>query len=460
MSLPKYPEYKSCKYAALAAIPVHWEPSPLKRVVALVESGVSVNSVDEPAGPDAIGVLKTSCVYDGSFNRSENKAVVAEELDRVACPVKAGTLIVSRMNTPALVGAAGLVEESADNLFLPDRLWQVHFSGAIPKFAHYWTASPSYRAQVQMACAGTSASMQNLSQDEFLRFVLPLPPQDEQTAIAAFLDRETAKIDALIAEQEKLIALLAEKRQATISHAVTRGLNPDAPLRDSGVAWLGEVPEHWEVVRLKHPLAVLTDFTANGSFASLAENVDYLAEGYSRLVRLTDLRENLKNDGIYVSEDAHKFLSKSELFGGEVLIANVGAYAGFACLMPVTEQKSTLGPNMYLMRFDERVASNAYINLCLSSHSLREQLVVAATSTAQPKLNKDDVKGCFLALPPINEQTEILALVLNELALMDGLVEMASHGISLLKERRSALIAAAVTGQIDVRGAITRKEPA
>lgn len=205
----------------LGQVPAHWEASSLKRVVSLIESGVSVNSIDEPAGEDAIGVLKTSCVYSGGFNPAENKTVIIEELERVACPVKADTLIVSRMNTPALVGAAGLAKESAGNLFLPDRLWQVHFSGALPEFAHYWTQTCQYRTQVQMACAGTSASMQNLSQDEFLSFKLPLPPKQEQCTIAAFLKREAAKIDSLASEQWKAISLLSERRAALIAAAVT-----------------------------------------------------------------------------------------------------------------------------------------------------------------------------------------------------------------------------------------------
>lgn len=217
----------------LGQVPAHWEASSLKRVVSLIESGVSVNSIDEPAGEDAIGVLKTSCVYSGEFNPAENKMVIIEELERVSCQVKAGTLIVSRMNTPALVGAAGLAKNSAENLFLPDRLWQVHFYGALPEFAHYWTQTCQYRTQVKMACAGTSASMQNLSQEEFLSFQLSLPPKQEQCAIAAFLERETAKMDALASEQWKAISLLRERRAALIAAAVTgqidvRGL-VDAP---------------------------------------------------------------------------------------------------------------------------------------------------------------------------------------------------------------------------------------
>ncbi|HET7330248.1 restriction endonuclease subunit S [Dyella sp.] len=256
MSLPRYAQYKDSGVAWLGEVPEHWEAAKIKSVIKSIESGVSVNAIDTPASDGSIGVLKTSCVYDGSFRFDENKMVLDEEVDRVACSVKKDAIIVSRMNAPALVGAAGLVKEDRPNLFLPDRLWQIHLEGCAPSFVHYWTLTNLYRSQVEAACSGTSSSMQNLGQDQFRNFWISLPCEDEQFAIAAFLDRETGKIDALIAEQEKLLTLLAEKRQATISRAVTRGLDPNAPMKDSGVPWLGEVPAHWEI----KPLRSCVDF--------------------------------------------------------------------------------------------------------------------------------------------------------------------------------------------------------
>ena len=221
MNLPKYPEYKESGVGSLGEVPSHWSVNKIKTVIRAIDSGVSVNAVDTPAEDQTFGVLKTSCVYDGTFRPEENKAVVQEELGRVACPVEKDAIIVSRMNTPALVGAAGLVKESKPNIFLPDRLWQVHFQFCSPRFVHYWTLSQAYRCQVEIACSGTSSSMQNLGQDQFKSFWIPLPSEDEQVSIAAFLDRETAKIDALIGEQENLLALLRERRSALIAAAVT-----------------------------------------------------------------------------------------------------------------------------------------------------------------------------------------------------------------------------------------------
>ncbi|PLT43942.1 restriction endonuclease subunit S [Paenibacillus sp. FSL W8-1187] len=215
----------------LGEVPEGWEVVKLKSFILKMESGKSVNSIDSPALNGEIGVLKTSCVYSGQFNRGENKIVVPSELHLVSCPVIENTLIVSRMNTPDLVGFAGLALKSEENLYLPDRLWQVHFKGVLPAFIHFWTMTQYYRNQVKVSCSGTSSSMQNLSQNDFRSFVLSVPSTEDQDKIVSHLNIELEKYNALIHQAQKSIALLQERRSALISAAVTgkidvRGLVP------------------------------------------------------------------------------------------------------------------------------------------------------------------------------------------------------------------------------------------
>jgi type I restriction enzyme S subunit len=209
----------------LGEVPAHWEVKPIKFFIEKIESGTSVNAIDEPAQDNQIGVLKTSCVYSGVFNPTENKTVVEQEIDRVTCPVKSDTLIVSRMNTPDLVGATGLVTATAENIYLPDRLWQISFLDANPAFIYYWTQTTVYRAYIKSVCSGTSSSMQNLSQDQFRSFSLGIPGLKEQEKIVSFLISEIAKLDTLTAEAQHGIALLQERRSALISAAVTRKID-------------------------------------------------------------------------------------------------------------------------------------------------------------------------------------------------------------------------------------------
>ena len=206
----------------LGKVPAHWGIAPLKKLIQSIESGTSVNAADIPATIDEFGVLKTSCVYGGTFRPSENKTVMENEVGRLSCPLRPGTLIVSRMNTPDLVGSAGLVEGSYTNLFLPDRLWQVTFStSALTEFLDFWTKTGSYRDQIKIVCAGTSSSMQNIGQDDFRSFVLAIPPLSEQLKIVSLLKNQTTRIDSLVHTSTTAIALLNERRSALISAAVT-----------------------------------------------------------------------------------------------------------------------------------------------------------------------------------------------------------------------------------------------
>lgn len=431
MSLPPYPKYKNSGVAWLGEVPEGWGIVPLKKYIFLIDSGVSVNSIDIPANDLEFGVLKTSCVSSGIFNPIENKTVVQEEVARVSCSVKKDSLIVSRMNTPALVGAAGFVKQDYPCLYLPDRLWQVKFKKIPTGFVYYWTQSKAYRAQVEMACSGTSSSMQNLGQDQFSNFVFSCPPVDEALKIFNFLDRETAKIDALIAEQEKLISLLAEKRQATISHAVTKGLDPSAPMKDSGVAWLGEVPEGWEVGAVKRFFKGFDDRRIPLSASDRGERQgEYPYYGASGVIDFVDdyiFSEEL----VLVSEDGANLLNRSSpiafIARGKYWVNNHAHI-----LKPIDEN---------LVFWSERIEAL--------------DLKPVVTGSAQPKLTADALMNLMISVPPTYKERFDISLFINtETARLDALSSEASRAIALLKERRSALISAAVTGKIDVRSTL------
>lgn len=218
--------------------------------------------------------------------------------------------------------------------------------------------------------------------------------------------------------------------------------------RDTGVEWLGQVPVHWTVCKFAYLKTVLTDFTANGSFASLKERVQYRDEpSYARLVRLTDLRVDLRNeDGVWIDESAYNYLSKSALFGGEFLLANVGAYAGLFYPMPLNKGKCSLGPNMFMAKFDLQRVTHDFMALVGQGQSASSQLFLRArSSSAQPKLNKDDFKSVIIAYPPLDEQTQIARFLDYETARIDALIDKQQQLIALLQEKRQAVISHAVT---------------
>ena len=187
--------------------------------------------------------------------------------------------------------------------------------------------------------------------------------------------------------------------------------------------------------------------TSNGSFKSLRDNVEYLEEGYSRLVRLTDLRVNLENDGIFISEDSHNFLGKSELFGGEILISCVGHYTGFVTKMLFNKGKCSLGPNMYLIRNRIESSDVDYLIYLLNSDLIQSGLKNRINKTTQEKINKDNVKDLQIVKPPLSEQQQIVEYLDEQTQKINKTISIEEKRIELLKEYRQSLISEVVTGK-------------
>ncbi|SCY30779.1 type I restriction enzyme, S subunit [Lachnospiraceae bacterium XPB1003] len=203
-------------------VPADWQIMKVKNIYDYIESGVSVNAGNEPATEGEYGVLKTSSVSKFEFDIQENKSVNRDEMERVGCPVCRNTIIVSRMNTPELVGACGYVEESRDNIFLPDRLWQVHFKEKLNvKYIWYYLRSENIRYYYSSLSMGTSSSMQNISQGDFLNAYIPLPPSDCQDKIVEYLDRNLLKNKKEVLIRKKFIEKLKEYKKSLIYEVVT-----------------------------------------------------------------------------------------------------------------------------------------------------------------------------------------------------------------------------------------------
>ena len=216
-------EMKDSGVEWIGEIPKYWNIGKLKYYWISVESGVSVNAADRPIdNPAQYGVLKTSSVSKFIFNPHEHKQVNNDEYSRVTCPVTADCIIVSRMNTPDLVGACGYVEKTYPNLFLPDRLWQISFkNGVSAKFIWYYLNNKTVRSYISSLSTGTSSTMQNISQGQFGNISVCLPDSNEQKEIIAYLDAKCAEIDGLIAKKEQLVKELESYKKSLIYEVVT-----------------------------------------------------------------------------------------------------------------------------------------------------------------------------------------------------------------------------------------------
>ncbi|HDX8824357.1 restriction endonuclease subunit S [Klebsiella michiganensis] len=283
---------------------------------------------------------------------------------------------------------------------------------------------------------------QSMKFEDFRRLPLLLPPYEEQVKISAFLDHETAKIDNLIEKQKQLIELLKEKRQAVISHAVTKGLNPDVPMKDSGVEWLGEVPEHWEVSKFGYISLVV-----RGGSPRPAGDPTLFNGDYSPWVTVAEIT---KDNEIYL-DSTDTFLTKKgseqcRVFkAGTLLLSNSGATLGVPKILSIDANANDGVVGFELLNIDHEYA---YFYLSTLTTNLRESI---KQGSGQPNLNTDIVKSIAIPIPPEYEIQRIVSFIKETIKLYSSIESGAMEQVKLLQERRTALISAAVTGKIDVR---------
>ena len=288
-----------------------------------------------------------------------------------------------------------------------------------------------------------SSAIGQLSTLQISPYKVALPSYQEQSLISDYLDHETAQIDTLIEKQQTLIQLLKEKRQAVISHAVTKGLNPDAPMKDSGVEWLGEVPEHWKVAKLK--------FYTNQIVDGAHFTPTYTDKGIPFL-RVTDIH----NDSIdmnsikYIPRHEHEALIKRcNPQKGDLLLSKNGTI-GIPKVID-WEWEFSIFVSLCLIKFKETLTSH-YAEYFFKSHEIKEQISGLVKQSTVINLHLDKIQNFWFAIPPVSEQHETVNVLNTKIEKFDGLIGKAEKAIQLMQERRTALISAAVTGKIDVRG--------
>lgn len=294
-----------------------------------------------------------------------------------------------------------------------------------------------------------------LPSDAFNEFILPIPPLNEQAAIAAFLDSETAKINILVKEQRHLIRLLKEKRQSVISHAITKGLNPNAPMKDSCVEWLGKVPTHWIVTNAGRYLRILSGF----AFPSEGFSTN---SAHTRLLRGVNVGVGRVrwDETVFWSRSPNDGLSAFELSEGELVIGMDRPWISEGVRIAKLSQADT--PCLLLQRVaslrPDKCLDVDYLQLLLSNSAFVDFFTPDMTGVSVPHLSPSQISAFPVPLPPVDEQRAIVAYVQTKALEADRLIASAEEVITLLVERRSALIFAAVTGKFDVRGA-TKVKP-
>ena len=306
-----------------------------------------------------------------------------------------------------------------------------------------WWVLPTYKYQLDAIATGST--FEAVSAEEVANLKFPLPTIVEQQKIANFLDHETTQIDTLIAKQEKLIELLKEKRQAVISHAVTKGLNPNVSMKDSGVEWLGQVPEHWTV----KPNKYLLDFVTSGSRGW----AQYYADTGSLFFRIA----NLTRDTIEPKLESLQFVEppqgsegeRSKIKVGDLLIS-ITADLGSVCVADTSIGNGYVSQHIALCR-PQKLYDSRWLAYYILSDTAKEQLLGSGYGGTKIQLSLEDIKELVVVVPSQEEQREIANYINDKLNQFEHLINQAYKFVGTLRERRITLISSAVTGKIDVR---------
>lgn len=432
MSFRAYPEYKPSGFDWLPEVPAHWVDRKIARDIPFVVGWTPPSGKDEYYDGDLPWVTIAD-MTQMSVEDTKSKISHLAVQDKGAKVVPAGSMLFSFKLSVGKIAFLTIDSYTNEAIagFLPcGPLDLEYWKYAAPEFIPRYGRENIYGATL-------------LNQELISSVRFSAPARAEQTQIARFLDHETARIDALIEEQQRLIELLKEKRQAVISHAVTKGLDPTVPMKDSGVEWLGEVPAHWERKRLKN----ISPFITVGIVVNPS---DYVAEEGLPFIYGGEVKEGLievdKARKISLKDSLRN--RKTMLEAGDIVTMRVG-YPGLTAVVPPECEGGNCASVMLVKRggFDSR-----WLCAVMNSRLVRQQVEVVQYGAAQKQFNIADAIEFWMFKPPFSEQATIAEFVEEQSSIFDELMAESENSMALLQERRSALISAAVTGKIDVRG--------
>ncbi|MGS3153221.1 restriction endonuclease subunit S [Aeromonas sanarellii] len=438
-----YSEYRDSGIVWFGKVPIAWSWTALKRVVSaerpitygIVQAGPNIEDgipyvrptdmTDEDGIKEGIELLKTSDEIAKNYRRS-----MVDSGD-IICSI--GPSFGKLMIVPDSLRGANLTQGTARVAIAINHDTRYFF---------WCLRSLSSYQQWESSIGGATFRALNLG--PLADTLVPLPPIKEQSLIAAFLDYETARIDRLIAQQQRLIELLIEKRQAVISHAVTKGLNPDAPMKDSGVEWLGQVPKHWIVAGFKKYIEPIVDY--RGKTPTKTESGVFLVT--ARNIKNGSIDYHLSEE--FISEDDYEeVMRRGKPKLGDVLFTTEAPLGEVA---QVDNESIALAQRIIKFRGLRDILDCSYLKLFIQSTEFQHGLMTFATGSTALGIKSDRLGYLKQLVPPISEQTQIVEVVAKHAMQFGKLIDIANKAIQLMQERRTALISAAVTGKIDLRG--------
>ena len=435
--LKPYMEYKESGSRWLSTVPSHWGVQKLRT---LIRSRNERNRPDLPL----LSVAREKGVFVRSLtDADENHNVIPEDLTNYKV-ARSGCLVINKMK--AWQGSMGIAP--VDGIVSPAYfVYDLDISNRL--FGQALLRSKPYVAHFGQASDGVRVGQWDLTISGMREIPVLIPPPAEQAAIVSFLDWANGRLERTIRAKRKVIALLNEQKQAIIHRAVTRGLDPSVPLKPSGIPWLGEIPEHWEVMAVKHVLQRLVD--CEHKTAPYVEQSDF------RVVRTSAVRNGeIRWNGTYcTTADAFaEWTQRATPEAGDVIFTRE-APAGEACLVPERPQVC-LGQRTVLMKVRTWMYDSKFLIHMIYVGPPRLCIDLASQGSTVGHFNMDDIGWMKVLAPPLHEQHQIVDSISKETVDLRLTIERTEQEIDLLREYRTRLVADVVTGKLDVREAAAR----
>ena len=435
-----YPEYKDSGVEWLGDIPTHWICTQIKygydiTLGKMLQKNKSSFKDDFKPYLKAQNIQPTgidlSVVDNMWFSPDEKKKLLLEYND----------VLISEGGD---VGRSALWHGQLNECYIQNAINRARATkGNSPSFLNYWIIYLKSTDFINTLC--NKATIAHYTAEKVETSPILLPNSNEQLHISMFLDHETEKIDNLIEKQQQLIELLKERHQAVISYAVTKGLNPDVPMKDSGIEWLGEVPEHWGLVPLKY----LCNFSGGGT--PTKDNLSYWQGGTVPWVSPKDMKSFwISETQDYVTPKAVSESSTNYIEEGSLLMVVRSGILQRNIPVAINVVKVTMNQDMKALRFNERMKVH-YAAYFINGNVNSLLLEWTKEGATVESIEHEYLANGLIPVPPINEQYSIIKSISDQMICFELLEENALTGIRLLQERRTALISAAVTGKIDVR---------
>jgi len=429
----KYPTYKSSGVEWLGDIPEHWEVKRLK-YCCLITMGQSPNSDDCNLEGVGIPFLQGNAEFQEKYPIPKQFCKTPKKI------AKEGDFLIS---VRAPVGALNIANQDYS---IGRGLSSIRVNAQLIVNIFFWYSIQEFKKELEACCTGSTYEAVSIS--DIANIHLTLLPLSEQKAIAHFLDEKTNKIDKLIGKKKRFIELLKEKRVALISHAVTKGLNPDVAMKNSGVEWLGDIPESWEVKKLKWLVSKI------GSGKTPKGGAEVYCDYGIMFLRSQNIHfDKLRlEDVVYIDNYIDQEMASTRVFPDDVLLNITGASLGRCNVIPKNFPSANVNQHVCIIRPITKLIVPKFLNLFMSSNSMQKQIFTLEDGVSREGLTFACISNLKLALPTdIQEQKEIALFLDKETEKIDQLISKTQTSIERLKEYRTALISAAVTGKIDVR---------